>query len=217
MSKLITERFGFREVCESNWSDDTVVYLFYGIDRPLYNTQTGMVMEELEADTEKLFKKPRSKAAVLRKKWWRHFDSLDHDGYGSLRLQFDSAIMALKDADLEAITEDIHCLINDTDFMQDMCIWMGVEGNGIQEYMDGDDDLESVYDMYVDSLLKCGYRVEQAELEDLFCEYEPKLDKDFVAQDLLMRHLKGENVRLRAVDVSPHPFFNEFGELKQAA
>ena len=194
MSKLIKEVCGFREVCESNWSDDTVVYLFYGIDVPLYKTQIAMLWDEMNEDTAKLFVKPRSKDAKRRNKWWRHLDSLGHDGYGSFRLEFNSAIMDYKESELRDLTEDIFCLINETEFMSNMNMWMGIEEEGPSTWIaDADMTAEECLDWYVDYVLKCGYSVSQRELEDLFSEL---LTAEQIGSNLLLRKLKGENVEL---------------------
>jgi hypothetical protein len=196
-------RAGFRFVQPRNSWNDPEVYCFFGIDRPIHSAQTQRVMSDLEQDTISLKANRRKKAYKAafktRALWWDHFESLNHDGYGSFRLEFDTAIWELSDDELEACYQDIQDTICSTAFMCDIMSWIDMEED-LQYHID-EDTAETAMIRYVDLVLRTGYRADQGSVMDLF---EDHLDPFIIGQHFLMRLLRGENVK--CVDTStPDP------------
>jgi hypothetical protein len=96
----MSERKGFR------FHNDSV-YWFFPIDRPIHQEQVSRFDREFDEKIEKILLTPRTKQARLTRKWRDHLISIQHDGYGSFRLDFETAMEDYTDAELAAFNEDI--------------------------------------------------------------------------------------------------------------
>lgn len=193
---IISNRQGSRQIT-NRYDDETEVNFFYVLDKPIYDTQTELLMADLEEDSKSIHAAgTRKKAWRIRKLWWDHLLSIDHDSYGSFVLEFDNEIMSLTDLQLEQCNDDIHTAISNSKFMEAMCVWMGIEE-------DTDDMVESwgaedAMNTYIDAVLDCGYKMEQSDIETIF---ENHLTQQTIAQECLLRSLKGQKIELKQPEI----------------
>jgi hypothetical protein len=191
----MSERKGFR-FYQGN------VYWFFPLDRPIHNDQVNRFETEFDEKIDEILLKPRSKAARLTKKWRNHLTSIQHDGYGSFRLDFEAEMEHYTDAELEAFNEDIFEIVCYLPIMESIRTWIGIEED-TEDFVECH-GIEDAMTYYIDAVLDSGYRLDQGDVEDIFNynNKDPKIAQ-MIANDFLFRKLKGQDVVCKEIQTTP--------------
>jgi hypothetical protein len=187
----MSDRKGFRFATNGN------VYWFLPLDRPIRSEQVNLFDSEFDAVIDKIMLKPRSKQARLTKKWRQHLNSITHDGYGSFRLDFDMEMADYTDAELQSFYDDILELVIGLPIVQTITHWISIEEN--TSYYIEEDGIEYTMNEYIDSVLESGYRLAQRDVEEMFNESNNPAVAKMIAQDFMLRKLRGQDVVCKEV------------------
>ena len=165
------------------------VFWFFTIDRPIHNEQLHRFEQEFGDRIDEILSKPRTKAARLTRKWVQQFRVVQNDGYGSFRLEFESELENYTDAELASFHEDISEICCELPIVESIRIMDGIEED-LDDYIECH-GAEDAMTFYIDAVLESGYRLAQSDVEEMFM---PHITAQAIANDFLMRKLKGQNV-----------------------
>ena len=173
------------------------VFMFYTLDRPIYQEQIDLLWVDLNRAYEQ-YAKPRQKGRIQFLKWWNPLETINQDGYGSFKLHFDLSLWDdSTDSELEQYGEQIVDIILQGDFVDNICRMDSYDEEGCDYFINDEGyDIDDLFENYCDIQRDCGYSLGQVEIEQYF---EGHLTQDQVAARLLPRLLKGERITMRNV------------------
>jgi hypothetical protein len=186
----MSERKGFR------FATNGKVYWFFSLEIPIHSDQVSRFDAEFDLKIDEIMRSPRTKQARLTRQWRDHLNSINSDGYGSFRLQFDSEMEDYTDAELESFTEDIFEIVCYLPIVETIRTWIGIEED-LEDYIECH-GAEVVMSDYMDAVLDSGYRLHQRDVEKMFLKH---ITAQTIANDFLFRQLKGQDVVCKEIQL----------------
>jgi len=153
--------------------------LFFTVDWPIYKEQIELLSNEFDE-----FKKNRTDR--WHRMFFRYFEYIRHDGYGSFVFEFDEEVLSLSHQEQEKLQETMEELFQKTDWFDN---WTKI--NSIREEVHTFDkemfDDDNFVQRYIESSIACGYLISDNELFELF---ESNLSKEEIEKQFLFSKLK---------------------------
>lgn len=158
---------------------NNVASLSIAMDWPIYKEQITVLSDEFEE-----FKNDR--ADRWHRMFFRYFDCISNDGYGSFVFEFNEEVLSLPHQEQEKLKETMDELFQNTTWFVN---WMTI--NSIREEIDTYDEDTfndgNFVQNYIESSIACGYLISDKELENLF---ESHLSREEVQKKSLFSKLK---------------------------
>ena len=153
--------------------------LAFTLESLIHNEQIDILESEFDE-----FKKSRTHRH--QRMFFRYFECISHDGYGSLIFHFDDAVLELSKEEKNDIENTLDELMTDSKFMDNIFSINTIE-NEIEEVTRDLIIKNKLFDVYLMNLIECGYKISTNELYSIF---EDRLTHDEIDKSSVLYKLK---------------------------